>query len=81
MMYGWQAKFEDAEKLYMQAVEASKKMFGGAHTSTACLMHCLAVTSYDLGRYADARPLQAEALDRLRINYGDGSPRAMESMD
>jgi hypothetical protein len=58
----------------MQSLEASKKMFGGAHTSTACLTHCLAVTYSDLGRYADALPLHTEVLGRLRITYGDENP-------
>jgi tetratricopeptide (TPR) repeat protein len=59
--YYEQKRWEEAEKLELQVVEARKRVLGPEHPDTLTSMHNLAYTYMGQGRRREAKQLEAEA--------------------
>ena len=73
-LYLWQrAQYNDAEKLYKQALAVQKQLFGEEHPKTAAILHDLALLTKDQSRYSEALQYFQQALD-IREKYNKESP-------
>lgn len=57
------ALLAEAERLYLRALDISKKALGPEHATVGTIMNDLAVLYYDQGRYEEAEPLFKRAID------------------
>ena len=71
-LYNSVALFTEAEPLFIEALEMSRRLFKGDHPHLARSINNMAVFYNDRGRYAEAEPLFIEALEmRRRLFKGD----------
>ena len=64
----YDGKYDDSEKLLLQAVEIYTSFSGSENSETRFAMHALAVTYQVQGRKADAARIQEEVLEKERIS-------------
>jgi tetratricopeptide (TPR) repeat protein len=63
LLYDSQGRYAEAEPLYQQALEMTKRLLGEEHPSVATSLNNLAGLYNSQGRYAEAEPLYQQALD------------------
>jgi len=66
LVYKAQGRYDEAEPLFLDALEIRKRILGEEHPHTLNSMNNLAVLYRNQGRYEEARPLVVAKLDRLR---------------
>ncbi|TVQ53104.1 MAG: CHAT domain-containing protein, partial [Spirulina sp. DLM2.Bin59] len=75
ILYNLQVRYTDAEPLYLQALEMTKRLFGTEHPDVATSINNLAFLYRSQGRYAEAEPLYLQALEMrkrlLRAEHPD----------
>ena len=73
-LYYSQGKYEEAEPLYLQALELTRKLLGEEHPNVASSLNNLAGLYMSQGRYEEAEPLYLQALELLRKLLGKEHP-------
>ena len=63
LLYKNQGRYDDAELLYIQALDIRKKLLGDKHYDVALSLNNLAVLYDNQGRYDDAQRLYIQALE------------------
>ena len=76
-----QAKYEDALKAALEAVEFSRKTVGADSPEHADSLGNLAELYKARGKYAEATPLLQQALEIRRTNPGENSPAFVSSLN
>jgi len=75
VLYLYQGRYQDAEPLFIKALELSKRLLGEEHPSVATSYNNLALLYKSQGRYQDAEPLYVKALEIAELNLGVDHPR------
>ncbi|KAF5133441.1 Vegetative incompatibility protein HET-E-1 [Metarhizium anisopliae] len=78
--YQDQGRWEEAEKLQVQATEAAMVDFGAEHPETLMNMANLALTLWNQGRWEEAEKLEAHVMETCKIKLGDDHPETLRSM-
>jgi tetratricopeptide (TPR) repeat protein len=73
-LYYSQGKYEQAEPLYIQALELRKQLLGENHPDTATSLNNLANLYYSQGKYEQAEPLYIQALEIAEQTLGENHP-------
>ena len=73
-LYKSQGRYEEAEPLYIQALDMRKKLLGEEHPDVATSLNNLAGLYSSQGRYEEAEPLYIQALDMYKKLLGDEHP-------
>ena len=73
-LYESQGRYEEAEPLYIQALDMRKKLLGEEHPDVATSLNNLAGLYSSQGRYEEAEPLYIQALDMYKKLLGDEHP-------
>ena len=73
-LYSAQGRTSEAEPLYLQALEITKRRLGEDHPDVATRLNNLANLYSDQGRYNEAKPLYSKALDMRKRLLGEGHP-------
>jgi hypothetical protein len=73
-------KYDEAEKLFAEALEGWRKQLGDNHPGTLRCKNDLAVLYKEQARYEDSEPLLLEAINGRRLKLGDTHPHTMESI-
>ena len=73
-LYDSQGRYEDAEPLYLQALEMTRKLLGQEHPYVASSLNNLAGLYKSQGRYEDAEPLYLQALEIAQAVLGENHP-------
>ncbi|HWS98796.1 MAG TPA: tetratricopeptide repeat protein [Pyrinomonadaceae bacterium] len=68
------ARYDEAEPLYLQALEISKEVLGERHSYTAGSLNNLAGLYYRRGSYEEAEPLYLQALEIRKEVSGEKHP-------
>ncbi|MFW9264772.1 tetratricopeptide repeat protein, partial [Nostoc sp. CALU 546] len=66
--------YSDAEPLYVEALEMTKRLFAGDHPNVAISLNNLAELYKSQGRGSDAEPLYVEALEMCQRVLGVNHP-------
>ena len=74
-------RFDEAEKLFLQAVAIDEKAYGANHTEVAIDLNNLAWLYAQQGKYAKAEELILRALAIRETTYGSTHPEVAESLD
>ncbi|MBQ0825603.1 FxSxx-COOH system tetratricopeptide repeat protein [Streptomyces tagetis] len=74
-----QGHYEEARRLYDDALPRYHRVLGGGHPDTLRLAHGSAINLRLLGQYAAARALQAETLRSYRNVLGEDHPHTLHS--
>jgi tetratricopeptide (TPR) repeat protein len=74
-------KFDDSERLLLQATIISGEILGPEHPGTLSSMNNLAVTYRAQGKTAEAAELHEEVLQKRRRILGDDHPDTLTTMD
>ncbi|MEM8640686.1 MAG: tetratricopeptide repeat protein [Cyanobacteria bacterium P01_G01_bin.54] len=70
-LYRVQGKYEQAEPLFLQALEIRKKVLGEDHSDVALSLNNLAALYYGQGKYEQAEPLFLQALEIRKKVLGE----------
>ena len=73
-LYKSQGRYEEAEPLYIQALEMRRKLLGEEHPYVAITLNNLARLYKSQGRYEEAEPLYLQALEMKRKLLGEEHP-------
>ncbi|MDB9447804.1 tetratricopeptide repeat protein, partial [Anabaena sp. CS-542/02] len=76
-LYYSQRRYDQAEPLYLQALELSKRLLGDNHPSVATSLNNLAGLYYSQRRYDQAEPLYLQALKLCKRLLGDNHPHTI----
>jgi len=74
-------KYDEAESLHLEALNASRRVLGDEHPSTLVSIGNLAFLYKTLGRYDEAEPLFLETLNNRRRVLGDEHPSTLVSIN
>ena len=80
-LYESQARYSEAEPLYLQALAISKEQFGESHPSTADSLNNLAGLYKSQARYPEVEPLLQQALAIRKEQFGDNHPDTARSLN
>ncbi|BCL35313.1 tetratricopeptide repeat protein [Nostoc sp. MS1] len=80
-LYYSQGRYDQAEPLYLQALELTKRLLGDNHSSVATSFNNLAGLYYSQGRYDQAEPLYLQALELTKRLLGDNHPDVARSLN
>jgi tetratricopeptide (TPR) repeat protein len=69
-----QGRYEQAEPLYLQALELRQRLLGENHLDVAASLNNLAALYQAQGRYEQAEPLYLQALTIVRSTLGKQHP-------
>src|SRR5271170_3733085 len=70
-------KYDDSEKLLLQAVETYASVLGTENSDTLSTKYALTVTYQAQGRYADAAGIQEQVLEKRRRILGEEHPHTL----
>lgn len=73
-------QFDEAELLYKESLELSRKIYGETHPNVAFALDNLAIYYEEVGKYDLAQPLYEQALEMLRRVYGPTHPEVAQTM-
>ena len=73
-LYSSQGRYEEAEPLYIQALDMRKKLLGEEHPDVATSLNNLAGLYFSQGRYEEAEPLYIQSLDMRKKLLGEEHP-------
>ncbi|WP_080601761.1 tetratricopeptide repeat protein, partial [Microcystis aeruginosa] len=73
-LYESQGRYPEAEPLYLEALDLTKRLLGDNHPHVATSLNNLAGLYESQGRYPEAEPLYLEALDLYKRLLGDNHP-------
>ena len=74
MLYKSQGRYEEAEPLYLQALQLTRSLLGESHPDVATSLNNLAELYRSQGRYEEAEPLYLQALQLRRSLLGEAIP-------
>jgi tetratricopeptide (TPR) repeat protein len=74
LLLHYQGKFDEAQSLYLDAIDRSRRTLGADHPDTLRLMFNLASLLAERGKYADAEKMFRQVLDGRRRVLGDDHP-------
>ena len=80
-LYRDQGKYEQAEPLYVRALEGREAALGAAHPSTLASVNNLAILYYQQGKYEQAEPLYVRALEGYEAALGAAHPDTLRSVN
>ncbi|MBD2346757.1 tetratricopeptide repeat protein [Anabaena subtropica] len=80
-LYYSQGSYDQAEPLFLQALELSKRLLGDNHPSVATSLNNLASLYNSQGRYDQAEPLFLQALELSKRLLGDNHPDIATSLN
>ena len=80
-LYDTEARYNDAEPLFAEALARNEKVFGEDHPNTLNSLQSLADVYNSQGRYSDAEPLFIEALARRERALGEDHPYTLTSLN
>jgi tetratricopeptide (TPR) repeat protein len=81
LLYKSQGRYDEAEPLYLQALELSKRLLGDNHPDVATSLNNLAYLYESQGRYDEAEPLYLQALELDKRLWGDNHPYVATSLN
>jgi tetratricopeptide (TPR) repeat protein len=81
LLYKVQSKYEEAERLLLQALEPMKRILGEEDPRTLTAMDNLALLYQSQGRYEEAEPLSVQALEARKRVLGNEHLRTLTSMN
>jgi tetratricopeptide (TPR) repeat protein len=81
LLYYSQGRYDQAEPLYLQALELSKRLLGEDHPHVATSLNNLAALYYSQGRYDQAEPLYLQALELSKRLLGEDHPHVAQSLN
>jgi tetratricopeptide (TPR) repeat protein len=81
VLYTKQKKYEDAERLFDEVLEARKLKLGDDHPDTLESKNDLAMLYKEQGRYEEAEKYLLEAVEGRRLKLGDTNPHTIESVN
>ncbi|MBD3409057.1 MAG: CHAT domain-containing protein, partial [Ignavibacteriales bacterium] len=67
-------RYEDAEQLYLKALEITRQQLGENHPDYAGSLNNLGLLYYNMGRYEDAEQLYIKAVEIYRQQLGENHP-------
>jgi tetratricopeptide (TPR) repeat protein len=73
-------RYDEAEELFVQRMETSKKKLGADHLDTLAGMGNLASTYWNQGRWEDAEKLQVQVMETRKTKLGADHPDALTNM-
>jgi len=73
-LYESQGRYEEAEPLFLQALELGRSLLGENHPDVASSLNNLAALYKSQGRYEEAEPLFLQALELRRSLLGENHP-------
>jgi tetratricopeptide (TPR) repeat protein len=76
-LYDNQGKYEEAEPLFIQALELRKQLLGENHPDTASSLSNLASLYYSQGKYEEAEPLFIQAVEIAEGLLGANHPHTV----
>ncbi|MBW4634262.1 MAG: tetratricopeptide repeat protein [Iphinoe sp. HA4291-MV1] len=76
-----QGRYTEAEPLYQQALQLTRRLLGEEHPHVASSLNNLAGLYRYQGRYAEAEPLYQQALELRRRLQGEEHPSVATSLD
>ena len=74
LFYKSQGRYSEAEPLYLQALELSKRLLGKDHTQVAASLKNLSILYYSHGRYTEAKQQLIQALEIFQQRLGANHP-------
>jgi tetratricopeptide (TPR) repeat protein len=77
-LYYSQGRYEDAEPLYLQALEIIKAQLGENHPDLVSSLNNMAYLYYYQGRYEEAEPLYLQALEIRKAQLGENHPNTQK---
>ena len=80
-LYESQGRYEQAEPLYLQALELSQRLLGEDHPNVATSLNNLAGLYKSQGRYNEAEPLYLQALELWKHLLGEDHPDVATSLN
>ncbi|MFB8788233.1 MAG: tetratricopeptide repeat protein [Potamolinea sp.] len=80
-LYNSQGRYTEAEPLYLQALELTKRLLGEDHPDVASSLNNLAYLYKSQGRYTEAEPLYLQALELTKRLLGEDHPDVASSLN
>jgi serine/threonine protein kinase/Tfp pilus assembly protein PilF len=81
VLYTKQKKYEEAERLFDEVLEARKRKLGDNHPETLESKNDLAVLYKEQAKYQEAEKLLLEAIEGRRLKLGDTHPHTLQSLN
>ena len=76
-LYYSQGRYEEAEPLYLEALDLRKQLLGDNHPDVAQSLNNLAYLYQSQGRYTEAEPLYLEAINIATQALGENHPNTI----
>jgi tetratricopeptide (TPR) repeat protein len=80
-LYKSQGRYSEAEPLYLDALEMTKRLFTGDHPNVATSLNNLALLYNSQGKYSEAEPLLFDALAMFERTRGTNHPNTITVRD
>jgi CHAT domain-containing protein len=80
-LYNSQGRYAEAQPLYQQALEMTKRLFVGDHPDVASSLNNLALFYNSQGGYAEAQPLLEQALEMTKRLFAGDHPDVAKMLD
>jgi tetratricopeptide (TPR) repeat protein len=80
-LYDNQGKYSEAEPLYLDALEMTKRLFTGDHPDVATILNNLASLYHNQGRYSEAEPFYLDALEMTKRLFTGDHPDVATSLN
>ena len=81
IVYTHEGRSKEAEELFVQVIEISKRVLGEEHPHTLTIMANLASTYWDQGRWKEAEELEVRVMEIRKRVLGEEHPDTLGSMN